>query len=99
MADQGKVARIARQIFEGHEQRRRFERLRGELAPALRGGEAGILRVGATPQVIENLLAGFLLRYRQCCPNVGGPSGRGWRRPPAEPPRAGRRAPRHNARG
>ena len=31
---------------------------------------AGILRVGATPQVIENLLAGFLLRYRQCCPNV-----------------------------
>jgi DNA-binding transcriptional LysR family regulator len=41
-----------------------------ELARALRGGEAGILRVGATPQVIENLLAGFLLRYRQCFPNV-----------------------------
>ena len=35
-----------------------------------RVGEAGILRVGATPQVIENLLAGFLARYRQCCPSV-----------------------------
>jgi 2-keto-4-pentenoate hydratase len=34
MGDQAGVARIARHIFEGHEQRRRFERLRGELAPA-----------------------------------------------------------------
>ena len=34
MADRAKVARIARHIFEGHELRRRFERLRGELAPA-----------------------------------------------------------------
>ena len=34
MADHAKVARIARHIFEGHEQRRPFERLRGELAPA-----------------------------------------------------------------
>src|SRR5262245_53951096 len=34
MTDQAKVARIARQIFEGHERRRRFERLRGELACA-----------------------------------------------------------------
>jgi 2-keto-4-pentenoate hydratase len=33
MADQGRVAKIARHIFEGHERRRRFERLRGELAP------------------------------------------------------------------
>jgi 2-keto-4-pentenoate hydratase len=33
MADQVRVARIARYIFEGHEQRRRFARLRGELAP------------------------------------------------------------------
>ncbi len=37
MADQAKVARIARHIFEGHERRRRFERLRGELAPASLG--------------------------------------------------------------
>jgi 2-keto-4-pentenoate hydratase len=34
MGDQARVARIARHIFEGHERRRRFERLRGELAPA-----------------------------------------------------------------
>ena len=34
MTDQAKVARIARYIFEGHERRRRFARLRGELAPA-----------------------------------------------------------------
>jgi 2-keto-4-pentenoate hydratase len=34
VGDEGKVARIARYIFEGHERRRRFERLRGELAPA-----------------------------------------------------------------
>jgi 2-keto-4-pentenoate hydratase len=34
MDDQVRVARIARHIFEGHERRRRFERLRGELAPA-----------------------------------------------------------------
>ena len=34
MADKARVARIARHIFEGHEQRQRFERLRGELAPS-----------------------------------------------------------------
>src|SRR5262245_56751074 len=28
----------------------------GERARALRGGETGVLRVGATPQVIENVL-------------------------------------------
>lgn len=36
-----------------------------ERARALRSGRIGILRVGATPQVIENLLAGFLPRYRR----------------------------------
>jgi len=34
MPDEARVARIARHIFEGHERRRRFERLRGELALA-----------------------------------------------------------------
>jgi LysR family cyn operon transcriptional activator len=34
-------------------------------ASALKTGEVGVLRVGATPQVIENLLAGFLSRYRK----------------------------------
>jgi len=33
MGDQARVARIAGHIFEGHERRRRFGRLRGELAP------------------------------------------------------------------
>jgi LysR family cyn operon transcriptional activator len=36
----------------------------------LKTGETGILRVGATPQVIENLLAGFLIHYRQRHPGV-----------------------------
>src|SRR3979409_1302099 len=35
----------------------------GERARSLKTGETGILRVGATPQVIENLLAGFLTQY------------------------------------
>jgi DNA-binding transcriptional LysR family regulator len=34
-------------------------------ASALKTGNVGVLRVGATPQVIENLLAGFLSRYRK----------------------------------
>lgn len=37
----------------------------GQRASALRTGEVGVLRVGATPQVIENLLADFLSRYRK----------------------------------
>jgi LysR family cyn operon transcriptional activator len=37
----------------------------GQRASALKTGEVGVLRVGATPQVIENLLADFLSRYRK----------------------------------
>jgi DNA-binding transcriptional LysR family regulator len=37
----------------------------GQRADALKTGEVGVLRVGATPQVIENLLADFLSRYRK----------------------------------
>ena len=37
----------------------------GQRASALKTGEVGVLRVGATPQVIENLLADFLPRYRK----------------------------------
>ena len=37
----------------------------GQRANALKTGDVGVLRVGATPQVIENLLADFLLRYRK----------------------------------
>jgi DNA-binding transcriptional LysR family regulator len=42
----------------------------GESARALKRGERGILRVGATPQVIENLLAQFLERYQRRYPGV-----------------------------
>jgi DNA-binding transcriptional LysR family regulator len=44
--------------------------LLGERARSLKTGETGILRVGATPQVIENLLAGFLTQYRRRHPGV-----------------------------
>jgi DNA-binding transcriptional LysR family regulator len=37
----------------------------GQRASALKTGEVGVLRVGATPQVIENLLADFVSRYRK----------------------------------
>jgi LysR family transcriptional regulator, cyn operon transcriptional activator len=42
----------------------------GERARELKSGETGILRVAATPQVIENLLAPFLVRYRRRHPGV-----------------------------
>ncbi len=41
-----------------------------ERARALKGGQAGVLRVGATPQLLETLLAGFLPRYRRAHPGV-----------------------------
>jgi len=37
----------------------------GERASALKSGEVGVLRVGATPQTIESLLAEFLPRYHK----------------------------------
>jgi DNA-binding transcriptional LysR family regulator len=42
----------------------------GERARALKSGRSGLLRVGATPQVMETLLAGFLPRYRRRHPGV-----------------------------
>lgn len=42
----------------------------GQRASALKTGEVGVLRVGATPQLIENLLAEFLPRYRKRHPGV-----------------------------
>jgi len=42
----------------------------GERARLLRSGETGILRVGATPQVIENLVASFLTQYGRRHPGV-----------------------------
>jgi DNA-binding transcriptional LysR family regulator len=42
----------------------------GERARALKGGQAGLLRVGATPQVIECLLADYLTGHRRRHPNI-----------------------------
>ena len=39
-------------------------------ARALKGGQTGILRVGATPMVIENTLSGFLSQYQARHPGV-----------------------------
>ena len=42
----------------------------GERASALKSGGVGVFRLGATPQVIETLLAGLLPRYRKRHPGV-----------------------------
>jgi DNA-binding transcriptional LysR family regulator len=42
----------------------------GERARALKAGQAGLLRVGATPQAIESLLADFLTGYERRHPLV-----------------------------
>jgi DNA-binding transcriptional LysR family regulator len=39
-----------------------------ERARALKGGQTGTLRVGATPHVIETLLSEFLIQYRRRYP-------------------------------
>ncbi len=57
------LLRRARELLTGAESL-------GERARALRGGKAGVLRVGATPQAMETLLAGFLRRYRRGHPGV-----------------------------
>jgi DNA-binding transcriptional LysR family regulator len=41
-----------------------------EHAQAVRGGEVGSLSIGATPQVIQNVLAPFLTRYLKSRPGV-----------------------------
>jgi DNA-binding transcriptional LysR family regulator len=71
-----RIGRGVRLTSEGEDLLRRFRRVLaevetvGERARLLKAGETGILRVGATPQVIENLLANFLGRYRRRHPNV-----------------------------
>jgi len=71
--------RIGRRIqltAEGEDLLRRGRRLLaesdsfGDRARALKGGQTGLLRVAATPQNIEALLATFLMRYRRRHPGV-----------------------------
>jgi LysR family cyn operon transcriptional activator len=71
-----RIGRRVRLTAEGGELLRRSRRLLAEAdslaehARILKKGETGILRVGATPQVIENTLAPFLGRYRHGHPGV-----------------------------
>jgi LysR family transcriptional regulator, cyn operon transcriptional activator len=66
-----RVGRGVRLTSEGEDLLRRSRRLLaevealGERARSLKTGAAGILRVGATPQVMENLLAKFIARHRR----------------------------------
>ena len=43
----------------------------GERARALKSGQTGVLRVGATPQLIESMMVAFLAEYQQRHPGVG----------------------------
>jgi LysR family transcriptional regulator, cyn operon transcriptional activator len=71
-----RIGRRTQLTSEGEDLLRRSRRLLtdadslGDRARALKGGETGMLRVGATPQVIETLLAGFLTSYRRRHPGV-----------------------------
>jgi LysR family cyn operon transcriptional activator len=71
-----RIRRRVQLTSEGEDLLRRSRRLLGDVeelserARALRRGQTGLLRVGATPQVIENLLADFLVRYRQAHPGI-----------------------------
>ena len=66
-----RIGRSVRLTSEGEDLLERSRRLLsdvaalGERASALKSGEVGVLRVGATPQAIESLLAEFLPRYRK----------------------------------
>jgi LysR family cyn operon transcriptional activator len=71
-----RIGRRVQLTSEGQDLLRRCRRLLMEVesvterAGALKKGETGTLRVGATPQVIENTLSGFLVRYRHRYPGV-----------------------------
>jgi LysR family cyn operon transcriptional activator len=71
-----RVGRRVQLTSEGEDLLRRSRRLLGgaealcERARALTTGQTGLLRVGATPQVIENLLADFLASYRRRYPDI-----------------------------
>ena len=71
-----RVGRRIQLTSEGEDLLRRSRRLLadadslGERARSLKNGDTGILRVGATPQMIENLFADFLTRYRRRHPDV-----------------------------
>jgi DNA-binding transcriptional LysR family regulator len=71
-----RIGRGVQLTSEGEDLLRRSRRLLaeaeslGEHARSLKTGEAGLLRIGATPHVIENVLADFLIGYRNRHPGV-----------------------------
>ena len=71
-----RIGRRLRLTSEGEELLRQSRRLLmeadslNERVQALKGGQTGILRVGATPMAIENALSGFLSRYQRRHPGV-----------------------------
>lgn len=71
-----RIGRRVQLTSEGQDLLRRCRRILADVeslaerAGALKRGETGTLRVGATPQVIENTLSEFLVRYRHRHPGV-----------------------------
>lgn len=71
-----RLGRRVQLTSEGEDLLRRARRLLtdveslGERARALKSGQTGVLRVGTTPQAVEALLAGFLVRHRRGHPGV-----------------------------
>jgi LysR family cyn operon transcriptional activator len=71
-----RIGRRVQLTSEGQDLLRRCRRILADVASlaeragALKRGETGTLRVGATPQVIENTLSEFLVRYRRRHPGV-----------------------------
>ncbi len=71
-----RIGRRVRLTLEGEDLLLRGRRLlaeadaMGERARALKAGDTGLLRIGATPQVIESLLIDFLADYRPRHPGV-----------------------------
>jgi DNA-binding transcriptional LysR family regulator len=71
-----RIGRRLQLTSEGQDLLRRCRRLLADVeslterAVELKKGETGTLRVGATPQVIENTLSKFLVRYRHYHPGV-----------------------------
>jgi LysR family transcriptional regulator, cyn operon transcriptional activator len=71
-----RIGRRLRLTSEGEDLLRQSRRLvmeadsLGARARALKGGQTGILRVGATPMAIENTLSIFLSRYQRRHPGV-----------------------------
>jgi LysR family transcriptional regulator, cyn operon transcriptional activator len=71
-----RIGRRVQLTSEGEDLLRRSRRLLAdahsivERAGALKKGDTGILRVGATPQVLESTLANFLKRFHELYPGV-----------------------------